>query len=67
MFCCFYCRFFIPLTEVVVLSFDVDMNSVLKYAFNIFGSSVPILYLFIGAAFAGFVLSVLLRVIKDRR
>lgn len=49
------------------MSFDIEMNTILKYAFNVFGSSLPILYLFVGAAFGGFVLGLLLNIIRKSR
>lgn len=49
---------------VEVVSFDVEMSSILKYAFNVFGSTLPILYLFVGASFGGFVLGLLLNIIR---
>lgn len=46
------------------MSFDFDVTEVLRYAFNTFGSVQPILYLFVGAAFAAFVLGILLKVLR---
>ena len=52
---------------VEVVSFDVEMSSILRYAFNVFGSTLPILYLFVGASFGGFVLGLLLNIIRRSR
>lgn len=46
------------------MSFDVPMDQVLQYAFNIFGSVSPLIYLFVGAAFAIFILSKILAAVK---
>lgn len=49
------------------MSFDLDMTTILRYSFNVFGSTLPILYLFVGAAFGAFVLGLLIKIIKDNR
>ena len=38
------------------VSFDIDMGDIMQFGFNIFGSFLPVVYLFIGAAFAIFVI-----------
>lgn len=48
----------------ILLSFDMNMGPILQYATNIFGSVMPVIYLFVGAAFAIFIISKLLKVAK---
>ncbi|WP_274606957.1 hypothetical protein [Peribacillus sp. TH16] len=36
------------------------MSQILQYSYNIFASALPVIYLFIGGAFAAFVLAKLL-------
>lgn len=42
------------------MSFDMNMTPILQYAYNLFASGQPILYLFIGASFGIYVLRNLL-------
>lgn len=46
------------------MSFSLQMSQILQYAYNIFASSLPLIYLFVGGAFAAFVLSKVLNVVK---
>jgi len=34
------------------LSFNLDIQSILQYSYNVFGSFMPLVYLFVGGAFA---------------
>jgi len=40
------------------------MTQILQYAYNIFASSLPLVYLFVGGAFAAFVLGKILGLAK---
>lgn len=40
------------------------MSQILQYAYNIFASALPVVYLFVGGAFAAFVLAKLLTLAK---
>lgn len=46
------------------MSFTLAIRDILQYAYNIFASALPVLYLFIGGAFAAFVLMKLLQMVK---
>ncbi|HDR4573548.1 TPA: hypothetical protein QCQ70_004372 [Bacillus cytotoxicus] len=46
------------------MSFDLPINQVIRYAYNTFSSSDAILYLWIGASFAAFVLGKILGVVR---
>jgi hypothetical protein len=43
------------------MSFDIDIPTLLQYAFNIFASILPLLYLFVGAGFAIFIFGKLIQ------
>lgn len=47
------------------MSFDLNTASIIKYAYNIFASADPILYLYIGAAFGIFILAKLVNMAKS--
>jgi len=49
---------------VKAISFTLAIPQILQYAYNIFASALPVIYLFIGGAFAIFVLSRLLNLAK---
>lgn len=36
----------------MAISFSMDVGRILQYAFNMFSSVLPVIYLFIGGAFA---------------
>ncbi|MNC07880.1 hypothetical protein D3C75_554390 [compost metagenome] len=38
------------------MSFDLNMQSILQYAFNLFGSFLPMVYLYAGSGLALFIL-----------
>lgn len=46
------------------MSFDLDMQPLLQYAYNIFGSALPMVYLFVGAAFGLYILHSLVRIAR---
>lgn len=47
------------------MSFTLVIRDILQYAYNIFASTLPVLYLFIGGAFAIFVLAGLIRMVRS--
>jgi hypothetical protein len=47
------------------MSFTLVIGDILQYAYNIFASALPVLYLFIGGAFAAFVLMKLLQMVRN--
>jgi hypothetical protein len=51
---------------VIQLSFDLDMTQILQYAYNIFGSLQGMLYMFLGAALAIFILAKILKTIREQ-
>lgn len=48
----------------ILLSFDLEIGQILQYAFNIFSSLNPMLYLYLGASFAIFVFVSIYRAVK---
>lgn len=46
------------------MSFSLQITQILQYAYNIFASALPVIYLFIGGAFAVFVLAKLLNLAR---
>jgi len=50
---------------VKVISFTISIPQILQYAYNIFASALPMIYLFVGGAFAAFVLAKLLHLAKS--
>jgi len=50
---------------VIVISFTLKMSDILQYAYNVFASALPAVYLYLGAAFGAFVLSKLLNIAKS--
>lgn len=46
------------------MSFSLQISQILQYAYNIFASALPVIYLFIGGAFAVFVLAKLLNLAR---
>jgi hypothetical protein len=46
------------------MSFSLQISQILQYAYNIFASALPVIYLFIGGAFAVFVLVKLLNLAR---
>lgn len=49
----------------MAISFTLKIPDVLQYAYNVFASALPMLYLFVGAAFGAFVLAKLLNIAKS--
>jgi len=49
------------------MSFDINMNQLLQYAFNLFGSFQGYLTLMMGAFFGAFVLKLLIDILIRRR
>lgn len=47
------------------MSFDPDMAKILQYAYNIFASSSPLMWLFVGGTFGLFMLQGILRIFKS--
>jgi hypothetical protein len=47
------------------MSFDLNVTQIIKYAYNVFASADPVLYLYIGAAFGIFVLAKLVSMAKS--
>lgn len=50
---------------MIPISFTLQISTILQYAYNIFASALPVVYLFIGGAFAVFVLAKLLNLAKS--
>jgi hypothetical protein len=48
------------------MSFDIDIQQILQFGFNIFGSFLPVIYLFVGAAFAIFVIFKIIKNVQGR-
>lgn len=48
------------------MSFDIDIEQILQFGFNIFGSFLPVIYLFVGAAFAIFVIFKIIKNVQGR-
>lgn len=46
------------------MSFSLAMGDILQYAYNIFASALPIIYLFLGATFGAFVLAKILGLVR---
>lgn len=46
------------------MSFSLQIQQILQYSYNIFSSALPIIYLFVGGAFAAFVLGKVLNVFR---
>ena len=46
------------------MSFTLAIQDILQYSYNIFASALPMLYLFVGGAFAAFVLGKVLNIIR---
>ncbi|HHT7203775.1 MULTISPECIES: hypothetical protein [Bacillales] len=46
------------------MSFTLQVQQIMQYAYNIFASALPVVYLFIGGAFAAFVLAKLLHLAR---
>jgi ACR3 family arsenite efflux pump ArsB len=46
------------------MSFTLQISTILQYAYNVFASALPMIYLFIGATFGAFVLAKLLNLAK---
>lgn len=46
------------------MSFDMETGQILRYAYNVFASVLPTLYLFIGAAFGAYVLAKIFYVLR---
>lgn len=46
------------------MSFSLQLPQILQYAYNIFASALPMIYLFVGGSFAVYVLGKLLNIIK---
>lgn len=49
----------------IILSFTLEISRILQYAYNIFASALPVLYLFVGGAFAAYVLGKLLMMVRN--
>jgi len=46
------------------MSFDLDIPQILQYAYNLFASALPVVYLFVGGAFGAFVLAKILQIAR---
>jgi hypothetical protein len=46
------------------MSFDMDMRQILQFAFNVFGSFLPLVYMFAGASIAIYILFAIVNKIK---
>ncbi|WP_164685069.1 hypothetical protein [Brevibacillus reuszeri] len=46
------------------MSFDLDMRQILQYSYNIFGSFLPMVYIFAGASIAIFILFTIINKIR---
>lgn len=46
------------------MSFDMDIQKILQYAYNVFASVNPVLYLYVGAAFGAFLIGKLLHIMR---
>lgn len=46
------------------MSFTMAIGDILQYSYNIFASALPVIYLFVGGAFAAFVLGKILNIIR---
>jgi hypothetical protein len=46
------------------VSFNVDINQVLQFGYNVFASATPLVWLFVGGAFGLFMLGGLLRLFR---
>lgn len=46
------------------MSFDFDISQILQYSYNIFGSLQGMLYLFLGASFAIFIIAKILKTVR---
>ncbi|MNW41501.1 hypothetical protein D3C74_186420 [compost metagenome] len=51
----------------ILLSFKLNMADVLQYGFNIFGSFLPLVYLFAGAAFALFIIFAVIDKVRGKQ
>lgn len=49
------------------LSFNIDIAQILQYAYNLFASMSPMVYLYVGAAFALFIIAKLIAVLTEKR
>lgn len=48
----------------LLVSFDLNIGQIMQYAFNLFASVLPLIYLFAGAAFAVFIVMKLIAIAK---
>lgn len=48
------------------MSFSLDMAQVMQFGFNIFGSFLPMVYLYAGAGFALFVIFAVINKVKGK-
>lgn len=48
----------------LLMSFDLNIGQIMQYAFNLFASVLPLIYLFAGAAFAVFIVTKLIAIAK---
>jgi hypothetical protein len=46
------------------MSFDLNIGQIMQYAFNLFASVLPLIYLFAGAAFAVYIVMKLIAIAK---
>ncbi|WP_175406395.1 hypothetical protein [Bacillus sp. FJAT-27264] len=49
------------------MSFTLDMSSVLQYAFNLFGSFLPMAYLYLGAGVALYILFTVIDRVRGKK
>ena len=47
------------------MSFDLAIPDILQYAYNVFASALPLVYLFVGAGFGIFVLSKVYNMVRS--
>jgi len=46
------------------MSFSLQIPQIMQYAYNIFSSALPMVYLFVGGAFAAYVLGKVMNIIR---
>lgn len=47
------------------MTFDLDVGQILQYGYNMLSSFLPVIYLFVGAAFALFVIGKLIAMARN--
>lgn len=48
------------------MSFEIDTKPILQFGFNLFGSFLPLIYLFVGSAFAIFVIFAIINKVRGK-